>query len=365
MSDELTLTIRDAPISIERRERTPEGFLRATAALTRAGVQRYDSTELNLPGPSRAVGVYRPVETVFDEDTKASARMKPVTLGHPSQDVTPVNYRQMAVGHLGDSAFPIDSERLGAYLTLTDAQAIEKVERGQDQVSAGYTMSLRPERGVHDGQEYEYRVEGPMQVNHLAIVDKGRAGDSVRVLDKESAMDEQTIRQIVSEALNAHQDDAKPADSAAIADAVARAVAPAVVEAVRAADEGRVEAEKKAADEAQAKQKAEVDMQQRATDRARLIVDCAPLLGGSDLHSMTDRQILEAAVKDSVPDATVRSDDYLRGVLATTLRGRDEASVQRAMQSQDGVSHNPMQASIRARDEYDQYLQDAWKGKVS
>ncbi len=369
LPDKHTVTITDAPIALQARERTPEGFLRATAALTSAGVQQYGSDELGLPGLDRRVEVYRPADTVFDAETKTSARMKPVTLGHPTDFVTPCNYRELAVGHLGDEPFAIDAHRLGASLTLTDAEAIAVVEGGQDQVSAGYTMNVLPATGTHEGQAYEYRVEGPMQINHVALVPKGRAGSNVRILDQEEKeVDEARIKQIITEALAAQnsEDATKPPDPAAIADAVAKAVAPAVTTAIKAADEARALAEQKAADEKQAKDKAEADMRRAADERAHLIVSCAPLLArDAKPHSMTDREILEAALGDSVPDASDRSDDYLKGVLAVTLQGRDEATARRATQSPDGMAHNSMQAHDKARASYEQYLQDAWKGKVS
>ena len=531
MAEPLRITITDAPVAITKRERTPEGFLQATAALTRAGVQRYSSEELGLPGPSREVGIYRPTDTVFADETRASARMKPVTVGHPAVDVTPANYRDLAVGHLGDEAFQIDDRRLGAALTLTDAEAISRVEGGNDQVSAGYYMSVLPECGTFDGQDYDYRMNGPMQINHVALVDQGRAGPSVRIFDEGANMkasdkladvltsvekghqhgvdvydrhdgkidfhvsyssgpdeqgghehpivrnaegryvlgtvaghthtidqeaiaravlalaakthdskggpdmDETKLKQMIADAVTAAMkgvDDANSADPVAIADAVAKAVAPAVTGAIKAADEARQTANKAADDKSatgeglgpllrnlrdrakltnddlaaaagiSASAVASVmdgtipqppiehlrgmadklnvptsrlvraaeqsggsrygdaafdtalqqDVRRAADDRARLIVDCTPLLGHDiDLHALSDRQILEAALKDSVPDSAARSDDYLRGVLDYALKSRDKAMERaRTTAAQPGsrVAHNPMQARDQA-----------------
>lgn len=526
MAEPIQITVTDAPVAIAKRERTPEGFLRATAALTRVGVQRYSSEELGLPGPSREVGVYRSAETVFADDTKSSAAMKPITVGHPDEDVSPDNYRDLAVGHLGDETFATGA-RLAAPITLTDADAIARIESGKDQVSAGYYMSIVPEHGTFDGQTYEYRVDGAMRINHLALVDKGRAGPTVRVFDEQKTkttdmlidaltseesghqhgvsvyrcndgridihvsrvagsgdayghthpiarnadgeyvlgavndhthvidneaigravlalankvigdskggpdMDETKLKQLiadaVADAMKGKTDDAGPVDPIAIANAVAKAVAPAVTDAIKAADEARTADDKTIAGEglgpllrnlrdrarltnddlasaagigasavasimdgtipqppiehlrgmagklnvpvsrlvrAAERDGAErygdaafddalqQDVRSAADDRARLIVQCTPLLGWDiDLHAMTDRQILEAAVKDSVPDANRRSDDYLRGVLDYALKARD-AALERAKttgaQPGSRVAHNPMQARDQA-----------------
>ena len=83
MSQPLTAYLTDAPVSLISRQRTPEGFLRATAAVMRTGIQQYETAELGLPGPNRVVGVFRGAESVFADETRDSLKGKPVTMGHP------------------------------------------------------------------------------------------------------------------------------------------------------------------------------------------------------------------------------------------------------------------------------------------
>ena len=70
-------------------EKTPEGFLIARAPVTSVGVFAYrnaDGTpryELRLP------------EEVFSEESLNSLKMKPLTLLHPDQAVTPDNVEKL------------------------------------------------------------------------------------------------------------------------------------------------------------------------------------------------------------------------------------------------------------------------------
>ncbi|MCK5219189.1 DUF2213 domain-containing protein, partial [bacterium] len=50
------------------RALTPEGYLKATAAITTIGVQQYLASEFGA-NTDEPVGVYRPAETVFHPET--------------------------------------------------------------------------------------------------------------------------------------------------------------------------------------------------------------------------------------------------------------------------------------------------------
>jgi hypothetical protein len=56
------------------------------------------------------------------------------------------------------------------------------------EVSCGYTADLVEEPGVYQGQAYDF-IQRNIKYNHIAIVDKGRAGPDVRIrLDSEDAV---------------------------------------------------------------------------------------------------------------------------------------------------------------------------------
>lgn len=173
-----TLTI-DAP------RRTQDGYLAVRAKAARSGVYQYSGSEIDPTGARFAadavVNVYRPEAEVFDQASVASFLMKPVTNDHPRDAVTADNWKQHAKGVVGKALR--DGEHLAFDLVLMDASAIKDVEGGKRELSNGYACELSFEDGTApDGTVYQ-AVQRQIRGNHVAIVDKGRAGSSCRIGD--------------------------------------------------------------------------------------------------------------------------------------------------------------------------------------
>ena len=174
-------------------ERTVEGFLKGRAIVTSIGVftyKRADGTlqrELRLP------------EEVFASATLESLKLKPVTLNHPTELVTPENADMLQVGSLGDNPSstnqeynwngqPTDWKKLtdglnvAVDMIITKKDAIDAVINGKQGLSMGYTCDIEmAEPGsTWCGVEYDY-IQRNIKYNHCAIVDAGRAGDNAKI----------------------------------------------------------------------------------------------------------------------------------------------------------------------------------------
>ncbi len=151
-------------------KRTPQGFLRVNARLTKVGVFKY--------GGGRE---YRSEEEVFRADSLASLKGAPVTDLHPSE--------KGPTGLL-DSANALDHiigitegvERDGRYLKgsllIFHEGAIKAIESGaRKEISLGYKCRLEPTPGSINGESYD-SVQRDIIVNHVAIGPRGwgRAG---------------------------------------------------------------------------------------------------------------------------------------------------------------------------------------------
>ena len=81
---------------------TAEGYLICrNVPIARTGQQMYTAREFGLDGdPDAPVTVTRRPEDVFEEAAIASFEGKPVTDGHPGEDVRAENYTAYARGHL-------------------------------------------------------------------------------------------------------------------------------------------------------------------------------------------------------------------------------------------------------------------------
>jgi len=154
-------------------ERTDAGFLRADAALTRVGVFRYrlaDGTERRE---------LRPPDEVMKAVSLATMRGVPVTDGHPRDFVTADNARTLGRGHVGEDVRE-DRGMVAATLTVEDGDLIRKIEGGLREISSGYTAMCDETAGTFNGERYD-AIQRDIRYNHVAFVDKGRAGPAVRL----------------------------------------------------------------------------------------------------------------------------------------------------------------------------------------
>lgn len=168
-----------APIAGTRR--TADGYLVAEVRTARTGIQGYAGHEVGKPDMA-IVKVYRPADQVFSKDSMGSYAHKPVTNDHPDQAVSAENWKDLAVGSIGDE-IARDGDFVRIPLVVMDAAAIKLVEDGKRELSAGYTCDLAWEAGTTpQGEKYD-AIQKDIRINHVAIVQNGRAGSKARIGD--------------------------------------------------------------------------------------------------------------------------------------------------------------------------------------
>lgn len=170
-------------------ERTPQGFLKIPAYLTRVGVLEYRRAD------GQVVRELRPRDEVFAAQSLATLSAAPVTDLHPTQMVTPNNVRELQIGHVSDQV-KADGSMVSAHVTIQEAKAIAAVERGERrELSCGYQCRIDLTPGVYEGQAYD-QVQRDITYNHVAIGPRnwGRAGRDValRVDAADDAGDQDT-----------------------------------------------------------------------------------------------------------------------------------------------------------------------------
>ena len=172
--------------------RTSDGYAVMDCAVARTGIQEYLAAEMGDAfkdrDPSSVVRVYRPPEVIFSDTSLRSYAHKPLTNDHPPQGVSASNWKQVSIGWTGDEAYQdTDKRRVRVPMLMADADAIADVEAGKVEWSAGYSVSFDIASGTTpDGQAYDAIVTG-QKINHIALVDRGRAGPECRIGDKSSA----------------------------------------------------------------------------------------------------------------------------------------------------------------------------------
>ncbi|MGL5965617.1 MAG: DUF2213 domain-containing protein [Kluyvera sp.] len=146
-----------------------DGYLEDVPVVGRVGIQLYR----NPDGSVRRE--LRPPEEVFNADSLASFKGKPITIGHPG----PVNSRNAKKHMVGTMLEPgrQDGENVKVPIMVYDENAINSATSGRTkQLSLGYRLDLDETPGEWNGQPYD-AVQRNIRINHLALVSKARAGD--------------------------------------------------------------------------------------------------------------------------------------------------------------------------------------------
>lgn len=385
----------------------PNGFAFGEARLTRTGVFEYRLSDGTIRRELR-----HPDE-VFSAESIASLRMVPICDGHPSEDVTTENVRDLQIGTVGDSIV-VDGQRfLRANVCLTDKKAIAGIKGGRDQVSCGYWADVVDDEGEYDGERYDSRQTN-IRYNHLAAnIEAGRAGPEVKIradrrdavlvgpakatstkpthdrrdddgkekpmtrkirvnkmtLDAEENMAQAVEAEIAEHKAKIAELEAKLAEMNGAVDAAgAKAVeAEKAMDAAKAkADEYKAQVEKLTAAKADTKAIAEA-----AKARVALLrIADAVLEDKSKIDDMDDDAIRRAVIMQANPKAKLdgASPEYLRARFDTIVESLDENPIEHADTRNDrnddeGEDDLHADSVETPRDAYHSRILNSWKGE--
>lgn len=153
---------------------TEQGYLKADAFPTRAGIFLY----MNADGTIRRE--LRHPDEVFKAESMSTLTDLVLTRDHPVQPLTSKNTKQYAVGFSGPSPKKV-GEHIGTKITVYEDAAIQDVVSGERQeLSCGYFCDVDFTPGVWNGLEYD-AAQKNIRYNHIALVNKGRAGPTAKV----------------------------------------------------------------------------------------------------------------------------------------------------------------------------------------
>lgn len=277
--------------------RLDNGWLRVPAAITRTGIFEYQQPDGSV------VRELRLPEHVFAEDALASFDLVPLTDDHRGMlDATTAENN--VVGSVGKVRADASKSLVEAELLIYSAAAISKIEAGKTELSCGYDCDLVHAPGEWNGQKYD-AIQTNIRGNHVAIVDRGRAGPEARIrLDAagdaiphrgDAAQEKQDMEKIT---INGITFDV-PAQ-AAQAIQLERKVAADTLAAVRA-DADKAAARADAAEAAATASKAKLD---EATSPAKLAEAVAARVA---LESQARRILGDEAKLDGLADGEIRS----------------------------------------------------------
>lgn len=160
---------------------TGEGFLICrNVPIARTGTQEYMGREIGLTGrdADKIITVRREPEEVFSSAALASFEGKPATNDHPPDLIGPDDVGLYEKGHAQNVRRGTGewADYIVADLHIHDRELIDAIQNGKREISCGYECDY-VDNG--DGTYSQKNIRG----NHVAVVDRGRAGKRAAILD--------------------------------------------------------------------------------------------------------------------------------------------------------------------------------------
>lgn len=153
--------------------------------ISKVGVFSYSGAQIGATEPDRIYRVYRPAEELSDIETINSFRLLPIIddhtmLGAEEDGLTPAE-RKSVEGVIGEEVY-FEAPFLKANIKIFSERLRRKIEAGKIDLSGGYRCQYEFTPGEFEGEEYDAIQRRP-RGNHLALVNEGRMGSQVSVLD--------------------------------------------------------------------------------------------------------------------------------------------------------------------------------------
>ncbi|WP_430256541.1 DUF2213 domain-containing protein [Neorhizobium sp. DAR64872/K0K18] len=366
-------------VTLSGTRRTGDGYLVAEARSVRTGIQLYSGDEVGKPDMP-VVRVYRPAEQVFAQDSLQSFTHAPVTMNHPAEAVNDGNWKDLAVGEVSTAAKK-DGEWVHLPLILKDRVAIAAVESGKRELSAGYTCELVWGDGMTPEGEPFNATQTNIKINHLAIVDRGRAGSMARIGDSATSWGaspfvedgtkgkrSMTTRTIIVDGLSVDLTDkdaqivqrALDGFTKQLADLQSAAGEHKATIAAKDTEIGTLKVDLKKAQDSALKPE---DLDRMVADRAALVEVVKTIDSKIEIKG-NDADLRRAAVKAKLGDEMVKdaSDAEVSGMFKAIAKDVKTADPFAAV-LKDGITQTSdyRTASEKARQERDNSLRDGWK----
>ena len=351
--------------------RTNDGYLAATARVARGNnVQKYRGIEMGKP-ERPFVDVYRPDSEVFDKESLHSFAHRPLTNDHPSEPVTSDNWKDYAKGYTGDR-IARDGEYIQVPLLMTDSDTIKAMEDGKRELSVGYQAEIEWKDGVTPSGLHYDAIQRNIRANHIALVDRARAGHGARIGDNDTPLhvvnkkqepnmaDNRTVvvdgltvetTQQGAEVINKLQGLLADSKTSLVTAQTAHDAALAAKDKELAELDGKIAMLSKA-------QVSDADLDKMVSERADLIATAKSIKDGEYKGSPAD--IRKAAVVAVLGDAAIKdkSEAYVDArfdILAEDANKADPVRKQLA----DGKKHEVVDSQTA----YDERISNAWKNK--
>lgn len=168
--------------------------------ISKEGVFEYSGAQIGHDDADRIFKVYRPGEELADPECIESFKLLPfinehTMLGSEDEGMTPPE-RKGVEGMIGEDVY-YDAPYLRGTLRIVSESLKNALAGGKVELSPGYRCVYEMTPGVFNGERYD-ATQRKIRGNHLALVDEGRTGPDVAVLDRMTfTVDSNTLKEAV------------------------------------------------------------------------------------------------------------------------------------------------------------------------
>ncbi len=175
----------------DKREIDTNGFVEiADNPISSAGVYPYLGAMIGGKDPAKIYYVLRSVEELSRPETLASLRLMPLIDKHEmlGEGETPAEDKGIH-GVIGEQIyFDYGEEKIKGNIKIHSTYLMDKIDnQGIKELSGGYRADHDFTPGIYKGQKYD-AIQKNIDFNHVAVVDLGRMGSTVAVLDFDNVL---------------------------------------------------------------------------------------------------------------------------------------------------------------------------------
>lgn len=303
---------------------------------------------------------YRPATEVFNQDSLASFKGRPITVKHPAVGfVNTANIKDLTVGTILSEGRQ-DGDKVIADVVIHKPDEMSN----KRELSLGYDLDLDYKKGVTAKGEHYDAIQTKIHINHLAIVDKGRAGRQARLNLDGDQLDELSQNKQLEKETQLMNEEIK-------IKGVAYNVPPQVAVELKEKNDLLEELQKqltalqgdketlesKITETQEAAKKSNQDAEDKfnAAVKERIkVLDCARKIKLDKADEMTDKEIkcavIKALNKDSI-DLKDKTDEYINVAFDFALAGleKDNMKNQRITTNNDSLEKNKSTSAAQKR----------------
>lgn len=164
-------------------ERTREGYARMSGIAAVPGVLVYHYPD------GRVVKELVLEETLRSDQNLNTLKSSALCSGHPAEPVTAANWREHSRGFVEVACWDEQEQGTRVVVLAQDGEIITEItEEGLEELSPGYEVGIKKERGVHPLYGEYDQIQVWRKNNHLAAVHSARGGQRARLhLDSQDA----------------------------------------------------------------------------------------------------------------------------------------------------------------------------------